>query len=130
MQKNNNKMALHGRNIRGQQKAIFAKMGSRHDNNNQIARQVQSRRNQPQRLPPNIRNFISDKISILRREGVPQNVAIARAFSEARTKFGENKVPRLSVSSSHIDNRTRQLIITLLGTAIALRILREITRRN
>ena len=91
---------------------------------------LKKNRNNPTRRKPKIdkeaRDFISKKISILTREGKRQDVAIGRAFSEARRKFGEDRVPKIpSMSSNQISQRTRRLLFTLLGFAIALRILRQ-----
>ncbi len=83
-------------------------------------------RRQP--LPPNVRNFLSSKISKNIKEGKPRDQAIAIAFSQTRKKFPEQSARlKLPTSSSHIDQpRLRSLLISLLGLAIALRVLREI----
>lgn len=102
-----------------QRKGFFANRGTTKSNiNPQIMKSTP-------KLPKNIRDFIGDKISLLSREGKPQNVAIGRAFSEARKKFGKDKVPKLDSRTNQISPRTRRLLFTILGVAIALRLLRE-----
>lgn len=133
-----------GRHLtRQQEKAMFAKMGNPNNrgiNSNQRVmnpndNQKSSRKmiiissNQPT-LRLSERKFISDEISRQRREGQPQRQSIAIAFSKARKKFGSKRIPPFPMGSSHITDRTRRLLFTLLGAAIAIRILREFSRRQ
>ncbi len=120
-------MPRHTRSER-ERKAMFAKMNNPSDKrvSNQPPKQLMRSRTQP--LPPDVRMFLSDKISKNIREGKPRDQAVAIAFSQTRKKF-PSQASRLTLprSSSHIDQRRlRSLLFTLLGAAIAIRILREI----
>ena len=128
---------------RQQEKAMFAKMGNPNnrginsnqrvmnpDNNIKTSRRVVVRSSNQPTLRRSERQFISDEISRQRREGKPQRQSIAIAFSKARKKFGENRIPAFPTGSSHITEKTRRLLFTLLGAAIAIRILREFSRRQ
>ena len=81
------------------------------------------------KLPPNVRDFLSDKISKNIKEGKPRDQAIAIAFSQTRKKF-PSQAERLRLPrSSPIDpTRLRSLLISLVGLAITLRILRELRK--
>ena len=87
--------------------------------------------NQP-KLSPDKRQFVSDAISKEIRAGKPRKQAIAIGFSKARAKFGNSglQVTRTIKNrrTDNVDKRTRSLLFTLLGVAIALRILREVRK--
>ncbi len=92
--------------------------------------QVMGRARKP-RLPKKVTDFISREISRQSKEGKPQAQSIAIAFSKARKKFPaqRRKLELIKVKGNpHITKRTRSLIFLLLGTALALQVLRE-TRR-
>lgn len=86
-------------------------------------------RTQRPRLPKTQREFIAKEIRRGIREGRPSKQAIAIAFSKARKKFGNAglRITRTVTDNPNgrVDKRTRRLLFLLLGTAIALRILRE-----
>lgn len=72
------------------------------------------------------REFISRKIRKNIKEGKPRKQAIAIGFSQARAKFGINRIPEIkNQKTDTIDKRTRNLLVTLLGLSIALSILRS-----
>lgn len=78
------------------------------------------------------REFISKQISKEIRAGKPSKQAIAISFSKARSRFGNSGL-ELTKSvknnpTNNIDKRTRNLLFLLLGTAIALRVLRELRK--
>jgi len=89
-----------------------------------------TRRRKP-RLSLKQREFIAKEIRRGIKEGRPQQQSIAIAFSKARKKFKDKRfLPRMT---SHKGNpngifpkRTRNLLITLLGVAIALRLFRQL----
>ncbi len=128
---------------RQQEKAMFAKMGNPNNrginsnqrvmnpnDNQKSSRKIIIRSSNQPTLRLSERKFISDEISRQRREGRPQRQSIAIAFSKARKKFGSNRIPEFPKGSSHITERTRRLLFTLLGAAIAIRILREFTKKQ
>lgn len=81
------------------------------------------------KLPLAQREFIADKIRKNISEGKPQKQAIAIAFSQARKRFGNSRLlPKLGNPNGITPKRTRNLLILILGTAIALRLFRDITR--
>ncbi len=111
-------------NDRVQRKVI---MGSG-QTNNQRKISEQSNNNQPTRLPKNQRDFISKEISRQRKEGKPQNQAIAIAFSKARKEFGnKGLIPKVSNPNG---KKTERLLRTLLGVAVALAIIRSFKKKN
>ncbi len=111
-------------NDRVQRKVV---MGSGHTNNQRTISE-QSNNNQPTRLPKNQRDFISDEISRQRREGKPQDQAIAIAFSKARKEFGnKGLIPKVSNPNG---KETERLLRTLLGVAVALAIIKSFKKKN
>ena len=73
------------------------------------------------------RQFLANKIRKNIREGKPRKQAIAIAFSQARRKFGSDKIPPLSNQRTNtIDDRTRRLLVFLIGASLAISILRRI----
>lgn len=84
------------------------------------------------RLSAEKREFVGRAISKEIRAGKPRKQAIAIGFSVARKRFGNSGLQATKTiknrKTDNVDKRTRSLLFTLLGTAIALRILRQITK--
>ncbi|HEC38849.1 MAG TPA: hypothetical protein ENI29_11485, partial [bacterium] len=123
----NNKVINSNKNSNGtvQRNIIFSKKSA----NKQSVTFVKSNpNNQPTRLPKNQRDFISDEISRQRKEGKPQDQAIAIAFSKARKEFGnKGLIPKVSNPNG---KKTERLLRTLLGVAVALAIIRSFKKKN
>lgn len=101
-----------------QRKGFFATRNFKRPTRPQITRMT--------KLPSNVTKFIGDEISRQRKEDRPQEQSIAIAFSKARRMFPaqESKlVPKNNPNGSQ--DRFRRLLFLLVGTAIALRILRD-----
>ncbi len=120
---------------KGDKRVFVVKDGSNRRGSNQPPQELMSR--QKPKLPQDVRDFISDEISRQRKEGRPQGQSIAIAFSKARKKFPRQAkklelMRRSGQMSGHTTAaRTRNLLVSIFGLAIALRILREFrTRRN
>ena len=80
------------------------------------------------RLSKPKREFVAKEIRRGIKEGRPSKQAIAIAFSKARKRFGNSglRITRtITNPNGRLDERTRRLLFLLLGTAIALRILRQ-----
>ncbi len=107
-----------------QRKAFFASKGNVRS---QTSPQIIGR-SRP-RLSKTKRDFIVKEIRRGIKEKRPTKQAIAIAFSKARKKFGNSglRITRTVTNNPHrkLDERTRRLLFLLLGTAIALRILKE-----
>lgn len=102
------------------------------------------------KLPLAQREFIATEIRRGVKEGRPQDQSIAIAFSKARKRFGNGallpkvgsgKIQKMNFSNPKNKNfssnpngttkkRTRNLLVLILGTAIALRLLRDISKRR
>ncbi len=90
---------------------------------------IMGRRAGPSRLKPSEKKFLADKIRKNIREGKPRKQAIAIAFSQARKKFGKERIPEIkNQKTDKIDSRTRRLLFLIFGTAIALSLLRQIRK--
>ncbi len=108
-----------------QRKGFFGSRGNSRSN----TRPTITRSSKP-KLPKNISTFISKQISKEFKAGKGQQQSVAIAFSKARKKFGNG---RLEITkniknspTNDINKRTRRIIFLLLGTAVALQVLRGI----
>lgn len=101
-------------------------------NQPQTIRNVKRSVNVQPRLSKEKRDFISDQIRKEIKAGKPNKQAIAIAFSKARSKFGNSGLEvTKSVANAPtdtVDKRTRNILFLLLGTAIALRVLKELRK--
>ncbi len=103
-----------------QRKAFFASRGnSRTSISPAMARQAS-------RLNPRMKKFLATKIRKNIKEGKPPRQAVAIAFSQARKKFGNSKLIPKTNPHLRLDNRTRNLLFLIFGTAIALSLIRQI----
>jgi hypothetical protein len=110
---------------RDQQKAMFAKMGSRgtRDTSPQLSRSTSKAR-----LTPQMSSFISNQIRKELKAGKGQQQSVAIAFSKARSRFGNGRlIPVVkNKPKKDLDKRTERLLFTLLGAAIAIAIIKRI----
>lgn len=115
---------------RDQEKAMFAKMGSRNtrDTNPNFSK---SRTSRSSRLTPKMQMFISAQIKKEIRSGRGQQQSVAIAFSKARMKFGNSRlIPKVqNRQNALLDKKTERLLFTLLGAAIAIEVIRIIRRQ-
>jgi len=122
-------MGVHRRSDR-ERRAMFMRMNNpnqRRSSHKPPPKIIRTSHNTP--LPPNVSNFLSKKISENIKEGKPRNQAIAIAFSQTRKKFPEQSRRLTLPRNSPIDaTRLRSFLISLVGLAITIRILRELRK--
>ncbi len=106
-----------------QRKGFFGSRGRSRSN-------VNPRITRMKKLPKNVSDFISMEISSQRRKGKSQRQSIRIAFEVARKKFPRQKsqltlIKKMNPNGTK-DQRRRflNLLVLLVGTAVALRILR------
>ena len=115
---------------RDQEKAMFAKMGSRNTRDSS-PRMTRSKTSGSSRLTSQMQMFISAQIRKEIRSGRGQQQSVAIAFSKARIKFGNSRlIPKVkNQQNALLDKKTERLLFTLLGAAIAIEVIRIIRRQ-